>query len=50
MGSPFIDEIAAGGWQLDADGMLAIPNTPGLGLALDRDALSRYTGGEQLLV
>jgi D-galactarolactone cycloisomerase len=34
---------------LDADGMLAIPNTPGLGLTLDRDALSRYTGGERLL-
>jgi len=49
MGSPFIDEIAAGGWQLDADGMLAIPSTPGLGLTLDRDALSRYTGGERLL-
>jgi len=49
MGSPFIDEIAAGGWQLDADGMLPIPNTPGLGLTLDRDALSRYTGGERLL-
>jgi D-galactarolactone cycloisomerase len=49
MGSPFIDEIAAGGWQLDEDGMLAIPNTPGLGLTLDRDALSRYTGGERLL-
>jgi D-galactarolactone cycloisomerase len=49
MGSPFIDEIAAGGWQLDADGMLAIPNSPGLGLTLDRDALSRYTGGERFL-
>ena len=49
MGSPFIDEIAAGGWQLDADGMLPIPNTPGLGLTLDRDALARYTGGERLL-
>jgi len=49
MGSPFIDEIAAGGWQLDADGMLPIPNTPGLGLTLDRDALSRYTGGKRLL-
>ena len=49
MGSPFIDQIAAGGWQLDADGMLPIPNTPGLGLTLDRDALSRYTGGKRLL-
>src|SRR6185369_13625405 len=49
MGSPFIDQIAAGGWQFDADGMLPIPNTPGLGLTLDRDALSRYTGGKRLL-
>src|SRR5579863_5398446 len=38
-GSPFIDEIAAGGWRLDVDGMLPIPNKPGLGLTLDRDAV-----------
>ena len=50
MGSPFIDEIAAGGWQLDADGMLAIPNRPGLGLTLDRDALDRYTDGKRLFL
>ena len=30
-GSPFIDEITVGGWQLDADGMLAIPASPGSG-------------------
>ena len=48
-GSPFIDEIAAGGWHLDADGMLPIPATPGLGLRLDPDAVARYTGGERLL-
>jgi D-galactarolactone cycloisomerase len=48
-GSPFIDEIAAAAWKLDADGMLAIPDTPGLGLELDRDALRKYTGGESLL-
>ncbi len=47
-GSPFIDEIAAGGWQLDADGMLPIPDKPGLGLALDADAVRKYTGGEKL--
>jgi len=41
-GSPFIDEIAAGGWRLDADGMLEIPNRPGLGIEIDRSALSRY--------
>jgi len=43
-GSPYIDEIAAGGWRLDGDGMLAIPADPGLGLTLDVDALSRYAG------
>ncbi len=48
-GSPFIDEITAGGWQIDADGMLAIPNKPGLGLTLDTDAVKKYTGGERLL-
>ena len=48
-GSPFIDEIAAGGWRLDAEGMLAIPNKPGLGLTLDTDALRKYTRGERLL-
>jgi len=48
-GSPFIDEITAGGWQLDAEGMLAIPTKPGLGLTLDRDAVKKYTRNERLL-
>ncbi|HEX9373189.1 MAG TPA: mandelate racemase/muconate lactonizing enzyme family protein [Roseiflexaceae bacterium] len=48
-GSPYVDDIAAGGWVLDSDGMLAIPSTPGLGLELDADALRRYTRGERLL-
>ena len=48
-GSPFIDEITAGGWKLDADGMLAIPEKPGLGLELDPDAVRKYTRGEPLL-
>jgi L-alanine-DL-glutamate epimerase-like enolase superfamily enzyme len=48
-GSAFIDEIAAGGWQLDADGMLAIPTKPGLGLELDPDAVKKYTGAAKLL-
>jgi D-galactarolactone cycloisomerase len=45
-GSPYVDEIAAGGWSLDAEGMLRIPDTPGLGLTMDDDAVARYTGGE----
>jgi D-galactarolactone cycloisomerase len=48
-GSPFIDSIVAGGWHLDAEGMLPIPARPGLGLRLDLDAVARYTGGERLL-
>ena len=37
--------IAASGWQLDEDGMLPIPNAPGLGLNLDTDSVARYTDG-----
>ena len=48
-GSPFIDELAVGGWHLDANGMLDIPVQPGLGLQLDHDALKRYTGNTDLL-
>jgi L-alanine-DL-glutamate epimerase-like enolase superfamily enzyme len=48
-GSPFIDEIAAGGWKLDAAGMLAIPDGPGLGLTLDPDGVRKHTGGVKLL-
>jgi L-alanine-DL-glutamate epimerase-like enolase superfamily enzyme len=48
-GSPFIDEIAADGWRLDAEGMLAIPSGPGLGVNLDRDAVAKYTQGARLV-
>jgi L-alanine-DL-glutamate epimerase-like enolase superfamily enzyme len=42
-GSPFIDEIVAGGWKLDGDGMLAIPAAPGLGVEINLDALAEYS-------
>jgi L-alanine-DL-glutamate epimerase-like enolase superfamily enzyme len=48
-GSHFIDDIVMGGWHLDADGMLPIPDRPGLGVSLNREALARYTRGEKLL-
>jgi L-alanine-DL-glutamate epimerase-like enolase superfamily enzyme len=48
-GSPFIDELALGGWHLDEDGMLPIPAQPGLGLRLDPHAVAKYTGGARLL-
>ncbi len=43
-GSPFIDDLAEGGWKLDADGMLTIPNLPGLGVSLNMLAVEKYTG------
>jgi L-alanine-DL-glutamate epimerase-like enolase superfamily enzyme len=48
-GSPFIDDVKVGGWKMDEDGMLAIPNSPGLGLELDVDLIKKYTGGVKLL-
>jgi L-alanine-DL-glutamate epimerase-like enolase superfamily enzyme len=42
-GSPFIDEIVEEPWRLDAEGMLAIPEGPGLSLRLNRDAVKKYT-------
>jgi len=48
-GSVYVDEIVAGGWHLDADGMLPIPSGPGLGIELDVDAVAKY-GGENLFV
>ena len=42
-GSPFIDDLAAGGFRLDADGKLAIPCAPGLGVAVNLDALAEFS-------
>lgn len=47
-GSPFIDELVATPWQLDDEGMLHIPNAPGLGVSLNRDAVEKYTSGAKL--
>lgn len=46
-GSPYIDDLTVGGWSLDADGMLAIPAAPGLGISLNPDALRRHTGSDE---
>jgi D-galactarolactone cycloisomerase len=48
-GSPFIDELALGGWHLDENGKLDVPSGPGLGLELNSDAVAKYTGVESLL-
>jgi D-galactarolactone cycloisomerase len=44
-GSPYIDELAVGGWELEEDGRLAIPIAAGLGIELDHDVVERYSGG-----
>jgi D-galactarolactone cycloisomerase len=41
--APYIDEIVSKPFVLDADGMLAIPTAPGLGIELDPDAIDRLS-------
>ncbi|MGH9450371.1 MAG: mandelate racemase/muconate lactonizing enzyme family protein [Terriglobia bacterium] len=48
-GSPFIDDIAVGGWRLNDDGTLTIPAGPGLGVTIDMEALARHSGVEHFL-
>ncbi|HZQ56003.1 MAG TPA: mandelate racemase/muconate lactonizing enzyme family protein [Bryobacteraceae bacterium] len=43
-GSPFIDDIVETKWKLEEDGMLRVPNRPGLGISLDFDAVEKHTG------
>jgi L-alanine-DL-glutamate epimerase-like enolase superfamily enzyme len=47
-GSAYVDDICQGGWQLDDEGMLSIPEAAGLGIELDAEALARYAAGESL--
>jgi L-alanine-DL-glutamate epimerase-like enolase superfamily enzyme len=49
VGSPYIDGITDGGWTLDADGMLAIPDAPGLGITVDLDGVARYADRPEAL-
>lgn len=45
-GSPYIDDIVEDGWKLDADGLLSIPEAPGLGLSLNLEAVAKYSHGD----
>ena len=42
--APYIESIVTQPFELDAEGLLTIPQTPGLGIELDRDALVRFSG------
>jgi L-alanine-DL-glutamate epimerase-like enolase superfamily enzyme len=48
-GSAYVDDIMATPFALDADGMLAIPDRPGLGVSLDRERVARYSPAAPLL-
>ncbi len=41
-GSAYVDNILCQPFALDADGMLTIPDSPGLGVALEQDKVARY--------
>ncbi|HVC33598.1 MAG TPA: mandelate racemase/muconate lactonizing enzyme family protein [Chloroflexota bacterium] len=43
--SPFIEEIIVTPFKLDADGMLPVPTTPGLGIELNPDGVAKYSRG-----
>jgi L-alanine-DL-glutamate epimerase-like enolase superfamily enzyme len=42
-GAPYVDSITVGGWRLDANGLLDIPDGPGLGVEIDRNKIAAYT-------
>jgi L-alanine-DL-glutamate epimerase-like enolase superfamily enzyme len=43
-GSAYVDDLTVEGFHLDADGMLAIPDRPGLGITLDPEKVEKYSG------
>ena len=42
-GSAYVDGVLSAPFELDAEGYLAIPDKPGLGVELDRDRVARVT-------
>jgi L-alanine-DL-glutamate epimerase-like enolase superfamily enzyme len=40
--SPYMEEIITGPFRVDAEGSLLIPDKPGLGIELNREALKRF--------
>ena len=43
--APYIEAILTEPPRLDEEGMLAVPEGPGLGIEVDREALKRFSGG-----
>jgi L-alanine-DL-glutamate epimerase-like enolase superfamily enzyme len=42
-GVPYIEEIITTPFKIDGDGLLAIPNKPGLGIEINWEAVEKYT-------
>lgn len=43
--APYIEQLLASPILLDAEGMIAIPDKPGLGLVWNPDGIAKFTGG-----
>ena len=48
--SAYVEDLLATPIELDADGMVAIPDAPGLGLEFNADAIVAHSGGIGLSV
>jgi L-alanine-DL-glutamate epimerase-like enolase superfamily enzyme len=48
-GSPYVDEIVTQPWRLDDEGLLVIPDSPGLGIQIDPDALARFADSDLVI-
>ena len=46
--APYIEDLLAEPLALDGDGMIAIPDGPGLGLRWNPEGIARFTGGQRL--
>jgi len=44
--SAYLDDLSVEPPRMDPEGFLAIPDAPGLGVRLDPDKISRYSGGQ----
>ena len=40
--SPYLDEIITEPFRVDAEGYLTVPDKPGLGIELNREAMKRF--------
>ncbi|MFT5467634.1 MAG: D-galactarolactone cycloisomerase [Verrucomicrobiales bacterium] len=46
--APYVEDLLAERIEMDADGMIAIPDGPGLGMKWDPDGIAKFTGGPTL--